>query len=229
MLFRSPPIWVPGSGSISTFDFAVEHDVCYCFLSYSGARSAKTMMDGYWRVVADKGRDLNPYRAGFLQLVVVAENDARAEELYARHVEYFYHKCLHVPAIWFSPPGNQDYRSLVATMSNPVRRAENPKTLRYRDFVERGYVIAGSPATVRDRLKEEVIDGLRVGNLMVLLQIGSMPHELALENIDRFAREVLPHLRGVWDDEGWVNHWWPKRLRESARPRGAAAVGARPV
>src|SRR2546428_755150 len=121
-----PPIWVPGSGSISTFDFAVEHDVCYCFLSYSGARSAKTMMDGYWRVVADKGRDLNPYRA-------------------------------------------------------------------------------------------------------VLLQIGSMPHELALENIDRFAREVLPHLRGVWDDEGWVNHWWPKRLRESARPRGAAAVGARPV
>ena len=37
-----PPVWVPGSGSISTFDFAVEHDVCYCFLSYSGARSAKT-------------------------------------------------------------------------------------------------------------------------------------------------------------------------------------------
>src|SRR2546423_11106153 len=55
-----PPVWVPGSGSISTFDFAVEHDVCYCFLSYSGARSAKTMMQGYWNVVADRGRDLNP-------------------------------------------------------------------------------------------------------------------------------------------------------------------------
>src|SRR6266576_3391245 len=221
-----PPVWVPGSGSISTFDFAVEHDVCYCFLSYSGARSAKTMMDGYWRVVAEKGRDLNPYRAGFLQLVVVAENDARAEEKYARHVEYFYHKCLHVPAIWFSPPGNQDYRSLVATMSNPVRRAENPKTLRYRDFVERGYVIAGSPATVRDRLKEEVIKGLRVGNLMVLLQIGSMPHELALENIDLFARKVLPDLRGTWDDEGWVNYWWPERLRTPAVPVAPAVVAA---
>ena len=160
-----PPVWVPGSGSISTFDFAVEHDVCYCFLSYSGARSAKTMMDAYWRVVAEKGRDLNPYRAGFLQLVVVAESDARAEEKFARHVEYFYHKCLHVPVMWFSPPGNQDYRSLVASMANPVRRAENPKNLRYRDFVDKGYVIAGSPATVRDRLKEEVIKGLRVGQL----------------------------------------------------------------
>ncbi len=32
-----PPVWVPGSGSISTFDFATEHNVCYCFLSYAGA------------------------------------------------------------------------------------------------------------------------------------------------------------------------------------------------
>jgi hypothetical protein len=103
---------------------------------------------------------------------------------------------------------------------------EDPKGLRYRDFVEKGYVIAGSPATVRDRLKEDVINGLRVGNLMVLLQIGSMPHELALENIDRFAREVLPDLRGQWDDEGWVNDWWPEKLRGARAPRAAAAVAA---
>ena len=120
---------------------------------------------------------------------------------------------------------NQDYRSLVATLSNPVRRAENPKELRYRDFVDKGYVIAGSAATVRERLKEEVVKGLHVGNLMVLLQIGSMPHELTIENIDRFARDVLPDLRSVWDDDGWVNHWWPERLRRGA-PAPTMAVGA---
>jgi alkanesulfonate monooxygenase SsuD/methylene tetrahydromethanopterin reductase-like flavin-dependent oxidoreductase (luciferase family) len=221
-----PPVWVPGSGSISTFDFAVDHDVCYCFLSYSGARSAKTMMDGYWEVVARKGREPNPYRAGFLQLVVVGDSDADAEAKYARHVEYFYHKCLHVPAPYFSPPGNQDYRSLAATLNNPVRRPENPKELRYRDFVDKGYVIAGNAATVRDRLKEEVVKGLRVGNLMVLLQIGSMPHELTVENIDRFAQDVLPQLRGEWDDEGWVNHWWPQRLRGAVPAPVAAGVAA---
>ena len=58
---------------------------------------------------------------------------------------------------------------------------------------------------------------------MVLLQIGSMPHELALKNIDLFAREVLPHLRDSWADDGWVNHWWPEGLRGSAPQR--AAVG----
>jgi alkanesulfonate monooxygenase SsuD/methylene tetrahydromethanopterin reductase-like flavin-dependent oxidoreductase (luciferase family) len=187
------------------------------------------MMDGYWKVVADKGREPNPYRAGFLQLVAVGETDAQAEEKYARHVEYFYHKCLHWPIQFLSPPGNQDYKSLVQTVSRPLRRAEDPKTLRYRDFVEKGYVIAGSPATVRDRLREEVVNGLRVGNLMVLLQIGSMPHELTLENIDLFAREVLPHLRPMWDDEGWVNHWWPERLRGVRSPATAAVAGAVPA
>jgi alkanesulfonate monooxygenase SsuD/methylene tetrahydromethanopterin reductase-like flavin-dependent oxidoreductase (luciferase family) len=221
-----PPVWVPGSGSISTFDFAVDNEVCYCFLSYSGAKAAKTMMQGYWDVVAKKGRETNPYRAGFLQLVAVAESDAAAEAKYARHVEYFYHKCLHWPIQYLSPPGNQDYRSLVAAAKSNIRRAEDPKSLRYRDFVEKGYVIAGSAATVRDRIKEEVVKGLRVGNLMVLLQIGSMPHELTLENMDRFAREVLPSLRGEWDDEGWVNHWWPERLRGSAKAPAPAPVGA---
>src|SRR5881409_1256643 len=217
-----PPVWVPGSGSISTFDFAVDNDVCYCFLSYSGAKAAKTMMQGYWDVVAKKGRETNPYRAGFLQLVAVGETDAAAEAKYARHVEYFYHKCLHWPIQYLSPPGNQDYKSLLAAAKSNIRRAEDTQSLRYRDFVEKGYVIAGSAATVRDRIKQEVVKDLRVGNLMVLLQIGSMPHELTLENMDRFAREVLPSLRGEWDDEGWVNHWWPERLR-GGTPAPAAA------
>jgi alkanesulfonate monooxygenase SsuD/methylene tetrahydromethanopterin reductase-like flavin-dependent oxidoreductase (luciferase family) len=157
----------------------------------------------------------------------VSETDARAETEYARHVEYFYHKCLHVPAQWFAPPGNQDYRSLQVAARSNVRRAEDTKKLRYRDFVEKGYVIAGSPATVRDRIREEVVRGLRVGNLMVLLQIGSMPHELTLENMDLFAREVLPHLRPLWDDEGWVNHWWPERLRGTQRLAETAVAAAR--
>jgi hypothetical protein len=61
---------------------------------------------------------------------------------------------------------------------------------------------------------------------MVLLQIGSMPHELTLENMDLFAREVLPHLRPTWDDEGWVNHWWPERLRGARSSQTHTAVAA---
>jgi hypothetical protein len=48
---------------------------------------------------------------------------------------------------------------------------------------------------------------------MVALQFGSMSHALANKNIELFAREVLPHLQKMWEDQKWENHWWPKRLR----------------
>jgi hypothetical protein len=58
-----------------------------------------------------------------------------------------------------------------------------------------------------------------------------MPHELTLENMDRFARTVLPDLRAHWDDEGWVNHWWPSSLRaKAAAPAGQlTAMGRQAV
>jgi len=220
-----PPVWVPGSGSLSTWDFAAKHDHCYCFLSYFGSKLAKNVMDGFWEFVATTNRDANPYRAGFLQLLVVSETDARAEEEYYPHIRYFYDKCLHVAQEFAAPPGHQDYRSLVNTVKKQLRAARDLRdqlpNWKYKDFIENGLVIGGSPATVRDRLVE-AIKNLRVGNLMLLLHIGSMPHELTLKNIDLFAREVYPQVRDIWDDE-WENRWWPQKLR------GKRALAAQPA
>jgi alkanesulfonate monooxygenase SsuD/methylene tetrahydromethanopterin reductase-like flavin-dependent oxidoreductase (luciferase family) len=210
-----PPVWVPGSGSLSTWDFAARHDHCYCFLSYYGSKLAKGVMDGFWEFVDTTGRDNNPYRAGFLQLVVVSETDAKAEEEYFEHVKYFYDKCLHIATEFAAPPGHQDYKSLANTIRKQFGQAramrDEMPNWKFQDYVENGLVIGGGPATVRDRLTQAIKD-LRVGNLMVLLHIGSMPHELTLKNIDMFAREVQPHIRDIWDDQ-WENHWWPKGLR----------------
>ena len=71
-----PPIWIPGSGISSTAEFVVSLDHCFCHLSYYGAKNAHQVTDRYWELVARKGRDDNPYRLSFLQLVGVAETDA---------------------------------------------------------------------------------------------------------------------------------------------------------
>ncbi len=221
-----PPVWVPGLGSLSTWEFTAKHNHCYCYLSYWGNNLGKRVMDGFWEFVENQGLDLNPYRAGFLQLVAVSESDAQAEKDYYSHIRYFYDKCLHIAPEFFFPPGHQDYRSLENSVRKGFQRtmAELQQQLpqwKFKDFVDNQFVIAGSPASVTDQLKE-AIKKLRVGNLMVLLHIGSMPHELALKNIDLFAREVLPHLRDLWDDE-WENHWWPERLRGKRDLSRAAA------
>ena len=76
-------------------------------------------------------------------------------------------------------------------------------------------MIAGSPETVVERL-HEACRGLRVGNLIALLQIGSMPHELTKRNITLYAQEVMPKVSGMWADEGWEHRWWPQGARQSA-------------
>jgi alkanesulfonate monooxygenase SsuD/methylene tetrahydromethanopterin reductase-like flavin-dependent oxidoreductase (luciferase family) len=185
-------------------------------------------MDGFWEFVDSKGLEANPYRAGFLQLVVVSETDAKAEEEYYPHIRYFYDKSLHIAPEFFAAPGYMDYRSLENTMKKGYMDqitsvTQDMKEWNYQDFIDNQLVIGGSPASVVDQLKD-AIKKLHVGNLMVLLHIGSMPHELTLKNIDLFAREVLPHLRDTWDDEGWENHWWPESLR--GKRQQAAAVSA---
>ena len=83
-----------------------------------------------------------------------------------------------------------------------------------KEMIEREFVVVGSAATVRDKLAD-MAKKLNIGHLMVALQFGSMPHELTMENIELFGRDVLPHLQTVWDDEGWEHHWWPKKLHST--------------
>jgi hypothetical protein len=37
------------------------------------------------------------------------------------------------------------------------------------------------------------------------------------------SRQVLPHLRDLWDDQG-ENLWWPERLRAKRQLASAAAT-----
>ncbi len=217
-----PPVWIPGSGSASTFYYAAEHNYCYCFLSYFGYKSvSRPVRDKYWEVCAEKGRDENPHRMGFLQLVGVSETDEQAEKDYARHVEYFYHKCLHIPPNWLGIPGHNDYNATVNALTKSAvgRNFAALKEKKYKDFLEDRYVVCGSPATVRGQLKD-LCQTLRVGNLMVLLHIGSMPHELTLKNIRLFFEEVAPALRPMWAD--YENLWWPAGLRRKVAQEAMA-------
>ena len=217
-----PPIWIPGSGSATTVEFVVDRDDCFCHLSYYGAKNAHSLGDYFWETVEKRGRDANPYRLGFLQLIGVSETDAQAQE-YAPHVEYFFHKLLYTPSYYQAIPGYQDYPSMLRAMKAPLRERFDVRDLRYKDFIERGFLIAGSPKTVRDQLLEGV-KRLRIGHLLALLHFGSMPHELCLKNIDLFCREVLPDLQDLWDDQ-WEDRWWPERLR-AKRPAAAVAANA---
>jgi alkanesulfonate monooxygenase SsuD/methylene tetrahydromethanopterin reductase-like flavin-dependent oxidoreductase (luciferase family) len=181
------------------------------------------VMDKYWERVDQLGVDRNPYRGGFLQLVCVSDSDASAEREYAEHVDYFFNRCLHVANGFADAPGYRTEATIRAGVLAQVgKMAELMRfDLKWKDFVEQGYVIAGSPATVAERM-ESMVKRMNLGHLMVLCQIGSMPKDLTLKNTQLFAEHVLPRIKPLWEDK-WKDDWWIHPAREKARPGEAVA------
>jgi hypothetical protein len=166
--------------------------------------------------MAKKGKPLNPYAMGFAQAVMVAETDEQAERDYAQHMDYFYNRCLHVYQGFADAPGYRTESTIRAGFLAQVGRAAalRREGLQWKDFIKEGYIIAGSPKTVRDRLRE-AMKSLNCGHLMILQQLGSMPPELTRKNTELFAREVMPQMRDLWSE--WEDHWSPRPLPESER------------
>jgi alkanesulfonate monooxygenase SsuD/methylene tetrahydromethanopterin reductase-like flavin-dependent oxidoreductase (luciferase family) len=206
-----PPIWIPGGGSVETWDFCANHDYQYSFLSYFGYLAGKKVADGYWDVMAKKGKELNPYSMGFAQIVAVSETDEQAEKDYGPHMDYFFNRCLHVYDGFADAPGYRTVKTIKAGILGQVgdRAAMVRQDLKWKDFVEQGYVIAGSPKTVRERLRE-AMKHIHCGHLMTLMQIGSMPPELVRKNTSLFATEVAPYVRDLWSE--YEDKWSPKRM-----------------
>ena len=229
-----PPVWVPGGGSIETWEWVARHNYMYSYLSYFGHQRGLHVMKGYWDEVERQGKEPNPYRAGFLQFIAVSETDAQAEKDYAEHAEYFYNRCLHVYPGFADAPGYRTMKTVRAGLRAQFERQAAQAAggeLNWKTFIDQGFILAGSPETVRQQL-EEAAKALNVGHMMVLLQFGSMPPELVRKNTELFAREVMPHVRHLFSE--YEDEWWIKPLPEQDRiapqplamaPEGTAAGG----
>lgn len=224
-----PPFWVPGAGSPGTMKAILDAEDVYCYLSWFGAKlTGPRIFDRFWGMAEEMGRDANPYRLAFLQVVCVADTDAEAERLYAKPLESHFRQGLgSIPGPALALPGYVDIGGVEALIRDPgdFGLVARLRTATYKDLVDTGVAIVGSPESVRDQLLEFVKE-FRIGNLLAMLQVGSMSNELTKHNIGLFAEKVLPALRPVWDDEGWEHRWWPSGCEPPLVSRPDAAVAA---
>jgi len=214
-----PPVWVPGGGSIETWEWLTDNDYLFAYLSYAGYKRAKSIMDGFWDYVAEQGKEMNPYRAGFLQFVAVAEDDAHAEELYGEAAEYFFERCMHVYRGFAEAPGYRSIRSLQAGLRTAIgenRSIVGAQPRKWKDYLDDGTIIAGSPKHVEEQIRD-LSDQLRIGHLMTLLQFGNMNKETTMYNTKMFAERVLPNIQGLWGE--WEDKWWIKPIENRQAPR----------
>ena len=212
-----PPVWIPGGGSIETWQWCAQMDYVYSYLSYYGHKVGKATMDGYWAEMDRLGKDRNPYRAGFAQTVAVAESREQAIELYTDAAEYFFGRCLHVDPRFAAPPGyvTEDTTrfGLTSQVSAAAARSQaRPTTM--KDLVDSGYVVIGTPDEVAEQI-DELATNLHVGNLMLLMQFGNMSKDLTKYNTQLFAERVMPKLKPKFAE--WEHRWWPRPMDSGLR------------
>ena len=94
--------------------------------------------------------------------------------------------------------------------------------LSFWEYDEKGFIIAGTPKRVRERLRE-LATSLRVGQLIPTLHMGNLPEETAAKNTELFGREVIPYLRDLWADQ--PDHWTPQVSQQRVAANAPAPAG----
>lgn len=185
-----PPIWIPGIGSTETMRFVAERRYAYMGIPYFHIDVFKRTFELFREECEKCGYQPEQEQLGWGIPVYVAETDARAREEFEPHLWHFAKNLL--KGIHLTPPGYTSAKSALAIAKNMEKFLSRQETW---DDIDRGvFAIAGSPATVRDKLAYYQKE-LGAGIILTGCQAGTLPNELAKKSMEMFAGEVLPALR----------------------------------
>ncbi len=192
-----PPIWCPTQGSVETLEWAAHPDRKYV---YAQAYSAFTAVARYLNAYRETAQRKFGYTAASDRLawnlpVYVADTDEQAMAEAKPHLEAMFNVFLSMPTEFLFPPGYTSPASLKKMLQ--TKGAVFGKSTA-EGLVEKGIAVVGSPDTVRRRF-EQCHKELGLGNLICLMQFGTLPRELTERNLRLFAKEVLPALQALDD------------------------------
>jgi alkanesulfonate monooxygenase SsuD/methylene tetrahydromethanopterin reductase-like flavin-dependent oxidoreductase (luciferase family) len=187
-----PPIWMPVVGSKESIEFAARHDLPIT----PGLGRSRGLRDDiiryYARCLAQAGHRITPDHLSLGISAYVAESKAEAVREMAPYHLYFNQTLQRqtrystaASTDYVSPENHraaqfarEDFRDL--TMADVERQAEQ--------------VPWGTAAEVTERIIEAG-ETAGAANVQISLNRGVLPHEMFMDQIRRFAREVLPALQ----------------------------------
>jgi alkanesulfonate monooxygenase SsuD/methylene tetrahydromethanopterin reductase-like flavin-dependent oxidoreductase (luciferase family) len=190
-----PEIWIPGAGSLETFEFVAQNRYAYMGIPYFSFDVFERYFSMFRDACEAEGYTADPLQAGWLLPIYVAETDEQARKEYEEHLWYFVKRLL--PGITIQPPGYTSARSLGSILKSAGKFMLNVET--WEEIIEGRYAIVGSPDTVADTLIDS-LQRLGTGNLLGLFQLGSLPHDLTVKNMRLFSEKVMPKLRAEFPE-----------------------------
>ena len=155
-------------------------------------KSAKRAFDLYRQFTEREGYEFSRSQLGWAVPIYVAETDEIARRELKPHVEAFFNKFLRTPLEMRFPPGYASIASMKVSIETKYAIRKNYMTI--ESLLDLGMIVAGSAATVRERLAA-YSEELGVGTLIAMLQVATLPADLTEKNLRLFARDVMPFLQ----------------------------------
>ncbi|HZO72195.1 MAG TPA: LLM class flavin-dependent oxidoreductase [Ktedonobacteraceae bacterium] len=187
-----PPIWLPGTASMETIDFAARHRYPYMTV-FMPMEQRKAAYEMYRRVAEEKyGYEAPPEQLAFCTPCIVAETDEQAIKEGEKYGMWLFNKGLKVRPQFNFPPGYVSERSFMGILKSGVwQRTERPS---FKELMDTGVVIAGSVDTVIEKLSYYT-DVLHAGMMVSGGHVGEIPDELVLKHQELMSKYVMPHFR----------------------------------
>jgi alkanesulfonate monooxygenase SsuD/methylene tetrahydromethanopterin reductase-like flavin-dependent oxidoreductase (luciferase family) len=197
-----PPVWIPVTGSKESIEFAAKHDIAITPGLRPGGLQ-EDMIRYFAKCLAQHGRRLTPDKLTMGINAYIADSKAQAVKENGPYFLYFNRTLfshgnftetsigqaqgyMSQSSIDYVRPENlheverarQDFRNM--TMDDVARMADR--------------LAWGTPKEVTERIIAAV-DRAGANTIQVMFNVGAMPQEMYLEQIRRFASEVLPALQ----------------------------------
>ena len=198
-----PPVWMPLSGSRESIEFAARHDIPITpGVAGTALGLQEDIVRHYGECLARHGRRLTPGHLSVSANVYVADDKAQAVRETGPHFLYFNRTLFSHGS--FTEASKQKAGGYLSQSALDYVRPENQQAAArersdFRNLTDE--VVAeraqnmpwGSADEVTARL---IALGERLGSdtLLVSLNRGVMPHDMFMNQIRRFARDVLPAL-----------------------------------
>ncbi len=190
-----PPVWVPGVGSLETIQMCAERGFTYSVLPFLPRTVAEKSYDLFRQAWVRAERKPDPSKLSMIAPIYVSDTDKKARDEFEKHFWYF--RRLQKGA-FPNVPGYMTETSVLRML-----KANAPPPATWEQIIEAKHAIVGSPSTVFESLCER-ISRSGVGSLMGMFQVGSMPHEMAMNNLAAFSEHVMPRLRATFPNgPGW--------------------------
>ena len=188
-----PPIWIPSQGSRETVEFASHPTRKYTYLqTFSPIVSVAKNLKLYKQLALEQGYTAAASQLGWATPVYVGETDESAFAQCSEHYENFRNHFLgKMPLEMLMPPGYTSRESAKAIVAAKSAAHEKVDTRRAHQL---GMMTCSSIATVTERLVGYMRE-IGFGNLLTMMQFGTLPAELTRRSMERFAEGVMPALR----------------------------------